>query len=182
MEKILKKYIKDEKIVKIVDYCITAILCVAVFFGVRAFVGVPIQADGVSMTPTIDNNDMVLVNRLSYIFTSPKKGDVIIFPYGDNEMYIKRIIGMPGDEILIENGKIYINGDVYEDEFESQLTAYGDREYPIIVEEDTYYVLGDNRKVSRDSRYSSVGEIHKDEIIGKALLIYIPFENFGFIK
>ncbi len=182
MNKLLEKYIKDERKRKTADFFITIILCLFIFYGIRNYIAFPVQADGISMSPTIENNDMVLVNRLSYMFFNPKYGDVVIFPYNENELYIKRIVGLPGDEIFMENGLIYINGELYEDEFSQVLTSYGDREYPIILEEDTYYVLGDNRAVSKDSRYSSVGDVSKEEILGKSALIYFPFKNFTFLN
>ncbi len=178
MNKFLEKYIKDEKIRKYADYLITALLCVIIFFGVRMFIAIPVQADGISMYPTVDNKDVVLVNKLAYLFKDPEYQDIIIFPYDDNEVYIKRVIGMPGDEIDMKDGYLYINGEKYVDEYGGILMAYGDREYPITLEEDMYYVLGDNRDVSKDSRYSSVGDISKDEIIGKAVFTYFPFKNF----
>ncbi len=182
MNKFLEKYIENKKQREVVEFFLTIILCLMIFFGIRTYVAFPIQADGVSMAPTMDNNDLVLVNRLSYIFSSPKYGDIIIFPYDDNEAYIKRVIGLPGDEVFIEDGYLYINGELYEDEFSKVLTSYGDREYPITLEEDTYYVLGDNRTVSKDSRYSSVGDVKKEDILGKSILVYYPFKNFGFLK
>lgn len=182
MDKLLKKYIKNEKNRKIAENIITIVLCLIIFFGIRNFVAMPVQADGVSMYPTIDDNNVLLVNRLSYLFGKPDYNDIVVFPYDEDELYIKRIIGLPGDEINLENGYLYINDVLYKDEFSEVLSAYGDREYPITLEEDTYYVMGDNRKVSKDSRYSSVGDISKDNIMGKAFMIYFPFDSFTFLK
>ncbi len=178
MDKLLNKESKS----KILEILNITVLCCIVFWGVRQFVAVPVSAYGESMSPTIENNDTIIFSKLNYLFTEPKQNDIIIFPYGEKSVYVKRIIGVPGDTINMIDGVLYLNEEVYEDDFSKTLKSYGDREYPIILEEDEYYVLGDNREISKDSRYSSVGNVPREDILGKGVLILYPFKNFEFLK
>ncbi len=174
--------LSKEKKSKIVENLNLVIACVVVFFGVRYFIAVPVSASGQSMSPTIANNDTIIVSKLNYIFKEPEQNDIIIFPYEENSVYIKRIIGEPGDTIDMIDGILYLNGEVYEDAFSKKLTSCGDREYPVILGDEEYYVLGDNREISKDSRYSSVGNVSKEDILGKSVFILYPLSSIGFLK
>ena len=150
------------------------------------FVGLRISVVGPSMEPTLESGEEVLVNRFVYKLFSPKQNDLIVFLPNGNEKshyYIKRVIGLPGDTIQIRNGIVYVNGEPLEEELpmasiDNPLMA----EEELTVGEDEYFVLGDNRNNSEDSRYASIGNIKKEYIVGKAWFIISPWSKFGFIK
>lgn len=139
-----------------------------------------------SMENTIMTNDCIMGFRLAYTFSEPKRGDIIIFKYPDDEAqkYVKRIIGLPGDNIYIENGEIYINGSVtpYQESYLKEEWVIANGPYEFQVPEDSYLVLGDNRNNSLDARYWTNKYVTKDKIIGKALFVYFPFSRLGAIE
>lgn len=139
--------------------------------------------DGDSMENTLINRENLLVEKVSYHFKEPERFDVIVFyPYGrDNEeYYIKRVIGLPGETVQIIGSDIYINGEILEENFgKDPITRAGIVEEPQTLGDDEYFVLGDNREVSQDSRYEEVGFVKKKNIEGKAILRIYPFDKFG---
>lgn len=141
---------------------------------------------GVSMENTLYEGDNLLVDRLSYRFTKPKRFDIIVFPMEDNNVnYIKRIIGMPGETVQIKDGNIYINGQLFDESYgkESIVKGYeGVAIEPIVVGKNEYFVLGDNRNHSTDSRDETVGNVPRDIIMGKAWLRVWPTSEFGILK
>lgn len=179
MEKIKKTHRANKKQL-IKEYVFLILLSVIVFYGARTFIGLPARANGESMYPTIKDNEIVIVNRLAYLFSKPKKNDIIIFPYSMDKSYIKRIIGVEGDEINIFENSIYINGNILSDAYSQDVSSEGDRQYPFIVEKNSYFVLGDNRLASMDSRYSSVGNVKKEKITGRVDIKIYPFKLFSF--
>ena len=139
------------------------------------------EMPGISMESTLYDKDPIIINKLSYRFSEPKRFDVIVFKQSGREhsyYNIKRIIGLPGEKVQIRDGKIFINGELVEDIINAEeMKNYGLASEPIILEENEYFVLGDNRNNSEDSRFASVGMIRRDEIIGKAFIRLKPF-NF----
>ena len=140
------------------------------------------QMSGSSMSPILENGDMILVNKMSYSVFSPKRNDVIVYRQtGTEHNYIsmKRVIALPGETIQIVDGIIYINGEEYQEPnvVDKMITA-GVAEEQITLEKGEYFVLGDNRNQSEDSRYSSVGMITKKEILGKAWIRLKPSFHF----
>lgn len=139
-----------------------------------------------SMENTIQPGDDLFGFRLSYIFSKPKRGDIIIFKYPDDESqkYVKRVIGLPGDTVVIENALVYINGDT-EPLDESYLKEKWTKDigpYEFVVPKNSYFVMGDNRNSSWDSRYWINTFVSDDEIIGKAIFVYYPFSRFGILQ
>ena len=158
-----------EKIKEISPY----VLIVIVIVVIRIFIATPVKVDGDSMYNTLNDNDIVLLSKLSSI----DRFDIIVLKENDNNAtIIKRVIGMPGDKVKIRNNKIYINNKIIEDEY-----AYGETsDYDeITLGDDEYFVLGDNRLISKDSRY--FGAIKKSDIKGKAVFRLFPFTKFGSI-
>lgn len=153
---------------------------------VITFVGQRTEVDGSSMEPMLSNGDNLIVDKISYRFHKPERYDIIVFPfqYEENTYYIKRIIGLPGEKIQIsEDGAIYINGKVLEESYGREVMEDpGQAEEPIELDDDEYFVLGDNRNASSDSRDPSVGVIHEEDIIGRAWLRIYPFDKMGFIR
>lgn len=127
---------------------------------------------GSSMEPSLYNGQEILINRFSYFFSSPKKGDVVVFyPNGNKNthMYVKRVIGTPGDTVLIQDGLIYIDGKIYEENgVYDKIVDGGIASGGITLGDEEYFVIGDNRNNSEDSRSSNIGIVKSDYIIGKA--------------
>ena len=138
------------------------------------------------MEPQLRHEDNLIVDKITYRFREPERFDIIVFPfeYEDNTFYIKRIIGLPGETVQIDrDGNIFINGEILEEGYGKEVIQEPGRAYePITLGEDEYFVLGDNRNNSSDSRDMSVGNVRRDKIIGRAWLRIWPFDRFGFIR
>ncbi|APV44737.1 signal peptidase I [Dehalogenimonas formicexedens] len=133
--------------------------------------------DGSSMEPNLMNGDRLLVSKVSYLFSEPKRGDIVIFPspYGDGREFIKRIIGLPGETVQIVSGQVSIDRTPIDEPY---LVNKDTRSYPAtVIPDGEYFVLGDNRPVSLDSRQGWT--IKRDDINGKAWLVFWPFKSFG---
>ena len=153
------------------------------------FVGVFSVVDGDSMQPTLYNGEYLWVDKFTYQFSEPERFDVIIFPIvyrGENSHFVKRIIGLPGETVYInENGVIYINGEVLPDTYGKEVIAEYNRQLaaePITLDSDEYFVMGDNRNHSSDSRFESVVNIERDRIMGRVVARLWPFNKIGTIK
>ena len=155
---------------------------------VITFVGQRTEVDGSSMEPTLTNGDNLIVDKLSYRFRDPQRFDIIVFPYKHKEKtyYIKRIIGLPGETVQIdERGDIYINGEILSESYGREIIKaenIGLAAEPIVLGEDEYFVMGDNRNNSTDSRFPQVGNIKREDIIGRAWVRIWPFSSFGILK
>lgn len=143
--------------------------------------------DGYSMENTLKDKDQLIIDKLSYRLTDPKRFDIVVFPYQYDEdtYFIKRVIGLPGETVQIAENVIYINGEPlaenYGKEAMDEYTA-GIAETELVLGEDEYFVMGDNRNNSSDSRSEDVGPIKRDDIIGRAALRIFPLNSIGFIK
>ena len=150
------------------------------------FVGQRTVVEGSSMNPTLTDGDSLFVDKISYRFADPKRFDVIVFPYqhAKKTYYIKRIIALPGEDVFINaEGTIYINGKVLEEDYGNEVILNpGRAETTITMGPDEYFVMGDNRNNSSDSRDAMVGNINRKDIIGKAFVRIYPFKDFGLVK
>ena len=155
-------------------------------FLVTTYVGQRTRVEGHSMEPALSDGDNLIVDKISYRFHDPERFDIIIFPYQwePNTYYIKRIIGLPGETIQIDDeGNIYIDGEVLQEHYGlERIKNPGSAREPITLGEDEYFVLGDNRNNSEDSRFTQVGVSHRDDIVGRAWLRIYPFDRIGFIR
>ena len=157
-------------------------IAVVIAFAVSAFIS-PTIVHETSMQPTIDPRDYIIMNKQSYKWGKVKRGDIIIFKSNlksdDNKhtkLLIKRVIGVPGDVITIDHGKVYLNGKELEESYTAEETTDGDI-HNLVVGKDEYFVMGDHRSVSKDSR--DLGCIKKKSIRGKAVFRLLPFNKFG---
>ena len=160
-------------------------IVLAITFLIITFVGQRTHVSGESMENTLDDGDQLIVDKLTYRFHDPERFDIIVFPfrYKDNTYYIKRIIGLPGETVQIADGEIYINGEALEESYGREVMQdAGLAAEPITLGDDEYFVLGDNRNYSSDSRDPSVALIHRKEIIGRAWLRIWPLDSFGILK
>ena len=162
------------------------IFVVAATLLIIRFVGQRTEVSGHSMEDTLDDGDNLIVDKLTYRFRDPVRYDIIVFPYKYKEdtYYIKRIIGLPGEMVQItEEGNILIHGEILEESYGREvMKSPGIAADPIILGEDEYFVLGDNRNASADSRDPSVGVISGKDIVGRAWLRIWPLNKFGILK
>lgn len=172
----------QEIIIWIIEIAITITIAVVFtyFFGVRSTVVGP------SMSPQLEDGDEVLIDRFLYKFISPKAGDMIAFlPNGNTNThyYLKRVIAVPGDTIQIKDGMVYVNGEEFQEEIETdRIEDAGIADSEMTLAEDEYFVLGDNRNNSEDSRFANIGNIKEDYIIGKAWFVISPRDKLGLIQ
>ena len=155
---------------------------------VITFVGQRTEVEGASMENTLHNGDNLIVDKLSYRFHDPERFDIIVFPFQFEvkTYYIKRIIGLPGETVqIMDDGSIYINGEKLEENYGMEVIkpeTIGRAAEPIELGDDEYFVMGDNRNNSSDSRTDMVGNITRENIIGKAWLRIWPVSDFGVLQ
>ncbi len=165
---------------ELVFYIVIIALCV-VF--VPKYIVQRTIVDGISMNDTLEDRDNLLVEKVSIHFKDPERFDVIVFyPYGKDhkDYYIKRVIGLPGETVQIVGDTIYINGEPIEEDYgKDPMTFSGIAAEPLTLGDDEFFVLGDNRTVSEDSRYEEIGPVNRDKIAGRAILRMYPLSKFG---
>lgn len=157
-------------------------LCIVCAVVIPNYVAQRAKVSGPSMENTLFDGDNVLVDKISYNFRNPKRFDVVVFyPYeGDDEHFVKRVIGLPGETIQIKGADIYINGEKIEEHFgKDPITYQGIASDPLTLGDDQFFLMGDNREVSFDSRYEEIGPVHKSAIDGRAILRMWPLKDFG---
>lgn len=138
----------------------------------------PVSVEGTSMEDTLFHKDILLINKLSYRIKEPKRFDIVIFPYSMNETYVKRIIGLPGESIQIKDGLIFINGKQLLEEYgQEKIQDAGIAETNVTLELDEYFLMGDNRNHSTDSRSVWIGPVKKEKIEGKVSARIYPFQE-----
>ncbi len=168
---------------QILELAFYLLLAVALTWFILTFIGQRTTVDGDSMNLTLEDGDELIIEKLSYRFSDPERFDVIVLNYyktKDSEpvYYIKRIIGLPGEEVAIIDGDIYIDGEILEETYgHYQDGAVLGSDTITVLGDDEYFVLGDNRNNSQDSR--SIGPINRKDIVGKAIFRLYPFEKLG---
>lgn len=177
----MKSFIKE---ILSTSLYLLVVLCLT--YLVITFVGQRTQVIGSSMETTLSDGDNLIVDKISYRLRDPKRFDIIVFPfqYADQTYYIKRIIGMPGETVQIDDdGHIFINGEILEETYGREIIQNpGRASEPITLLEDEYFVMGDNRNNSSDSRDPSVANISREDIIGRAFVRIWPISKFGILK
>lgn len=182
-----KKKVSGKKVLKeLFSTAIYILVIFAVTFLLIKYVGQRTVVDGRSMENTLQDGDSLWVDKITYRFADPKRFDIVVFPpdaSNPTNYYIKRIIGLPGETVYIdEEGNIYIDGEILEESYGKEVIDSDHRgraaEY-ITLGSDEYFVMGDNRNNSLDSRFSSVGNVKRSQIIGKAVFRLYPFSSIG---
>ena len=143
----------------------------------RTFIITPVRVDGTSMNSTLNDGDIMILNKINYRFNDIERFDIVVIKYY-KERFIKRVIGLPGETIKYIDNELYINNIKVEEHFLQEETD--DYSYEGFIPENCYFVMGDNRRDSLDSR--SFGCVNKEEILGSANLVLFPFKNFGMKK
>lgn len=181
-----KEKLEDEKVRGFMRWVfeIVVTLVLAAMVGIMLFQTVTMQES--SMEPTIEVGDRFFINRVVYKFSSPKRGDLIVFRTNasdDAALHIRRVIGLPGETIQISGGRILIDGEAYKEGKDFPMISNpGLASSSITLESGEYFVLGDNRNNSEDSRYADIGMVKKRYIAGKIWFTCAPFEKLGFTK
>ena len=160
------------------------VLIIALTWTVVTFAGQRTEVSGSSMETTLSDKNQLIVDKMTYRFRDPKRYDIVVFPYQyqDNTYYIKRIIGLPGETVQILSGMVYIDGMRLDEHYGNEIMENpGIAEEPLTLGEDEYFVLGDNRNNSSDSRASDVGLIHRKDLIGRAWIRVWPLSQIGVI-
>ena len=176
---------KSSIVREILGFLLYVMMVVGITFFIITFIGQRTYVSGSSMENTLHHGDNLIVDKITYRFSKTKRYDIIVFPfrYQEKTYYIKRIIGLPGETIQIQDGVIWIDGEVLQESYGREVMKNAGLAADMItLGEDEYFVLGDNRNDSTDSRDPSVGVIHKDEIIGRAWLRIWPLDKIGVLK
>lgn len=156
---------------------ISLAVCLAYFSAVSIFLKT--KMNGTSMAPTIENGKVMILNKVAYLFLEPKRFDVIVYKQSNKEhsyYEVKRVIGLPGEKVLIKDGEVFIDNERLDETIGVvKSTNGGLAEEGVVLAENEYFVLGDNREESEDSRFAGIGNILKSEIVGKAVFVEKPF-------
>ena len=170
---------------ELMGWIVYIIIIVALAWVIITFVGQRTQVSGHSMETTLSHGDQLIVDKISYRFRDPDRYDIVVFPYKyeENTYYIKRIIGLPGETVQIVDGYVYIDGQQLDEHYGNEVMLDpGTAEEPVTLGDDEYFVLGDNRNNSQDSRVANVGVIHRKDLLGRAWIRIWPLSEFGVIK
>jgi len=158
------------------------VISVAISGFIILFLYQPVKVEGTSMLPGLEDQERIFINKFVYHFESVSRGDVVVFRYprDPGKSYIKRVVGMPGDHILIDRGRVFVNGRRLNEIYVPRDFIDG-RSYPeLVVPERSYYVLGDHRSMSNDSR--EFGPVDESYIYGKAVFVYWPVDKVGVLR
>ena len=164
-----------ERFKKIIKENYSYILIITVIILIRTYIVTPIRVNGTSMYPALKQNEIMILNKIG-LKSGIDRFDIVVVKT-DNNRIIKRVIGLPGESVMYEEGKLYINGKCVEDSYSLSSTKDFDN---IVLKEDEYFVLGDNREVSKDSRM--IGPVKKEQILGKTRLVIFPFTKIRIEK
>lgn len=176
---------------EIKEWVITILVTIVLVFAIRTYIFSPVIVDGQSMMPNLEHGDRLFINKIGLQLSELQRFDVVVFQKDQEQYYIKRIIGLPGDEVRYKDGKLYINGEfikesylmdnevlvTYTNDF-SLKQLYNDAKVP----ENTYFVLGDNRTNSLDSRNPRVGFVSAEQILGTSNVVVWPFDRIGQVE
>lgn len=177
---------KERELRELLGWVVYILIVVCATYLIVTYVGQRTKVSGDSMLNTLHSGDNLIVDKISYRFRDPERYEIIVFPYRYEEdtYYIKRIIGLPGETVQIIDGFVYINGKQLDEHYGREVIEdgkYGIAAEPVKLGKDEYFVLGDNRNHSSDSRETSVGVLHREELIGRAWVRIWPLDSIGVI-
>lgn len=175
---------KKEDRKEIMSWILTIAIAVALALFLNNFVIINARIPSGSMENTIMTGDRLIGLRLAYKNSDPQRGDIIIFKFPDDETqkYVKRVIGLPGETVTIKDAKVYIDGELLEEDYLKEDWVVSTGPYTFEVPEDSYFVMGDNRNDSWDARFWTNTYVTEDKILGKAIFRYWPFTNIGKVE
>ena len=171
---------------EVLSWIVELVVVIGLAYVLVSFFGIRTNVVGQAMEQTLENDDDILVNKFAYIISKPKQGDVIVFlPNGNKKShyYVRRVVAVPGDTVQIKDGALYVNDELYKESTDvASMEDAGIASDAVKLEKDEYFVLGDNRNNSEDSRYANIGNVKRDYIIGKAWFRFSGLGSFGTIK
>ena len=174
---------EESAIQALINWIVDLIVVIAFACYLVYSVGSRVEVSGSSMNPVLNSGDVVLINRIVYDLGMPSRYDIAVFEKENSSLNMKRIIGLPGETVQIKDNLVYINGKPLDaDDALGQATIAGIAEFPIDLGEDEYFLLGDNRESSEDSRFSGIGTIKREQLTGKVWFKFQPIEEFGLIQ
>lgn len=183
-EKVIKKgriHLQETTKKDLIDWAKAIIFAIILAFLLRSFIFATSIVEGSSMYPTLKDGERVVFNKILYHVDEPNRGEIIIIQRPDKN-YVKRVIGLPSDTVQVKNHTLYINGKEQTQTYLKSNAINGTRDFgPVQVPKDDYFVMGDNRSISMDSR-NGLGFIKRDEIIGRSELVVFPFDQFGLTR
>ncbi|WP_188205630.1 signal peptidase I [Alkalibacillus aidingensis] len=157
------------------------LIALIIAFILRTYIFATSVVEGASMDPTLESGERVIFNKAVYLLDSPDRGDIVIIQH-PNKNYVKRVIGLPNETVEIRDDVLYINGERFEEEYLEEVDIDGTGNHgPMEIPDDQYFVMGDNRSISKDSR-NGLGMIHEDDIIGRSEVIIFPFTNISITR
>lgn len=169
---------RGARFVRNVDFFLYICMVVLLALSVRLFVCEPIRVDGDSMDPTLIDGEHMLVEKVSYWFEQPARGQIIICYYpGYTESCVKRVVGLPGERVRVQNGAVYINDEALDESAYWTAALNGEMQERLVGEKEVF-VMGDNRNFSRDSRREDVGNIPYAKIVGRVRAVIWPMERY----
>lgn len=180
----LEPYFEEEqkRLRLIVNWIVDVAVVISIAWFAVFSMGTQVRVSGQSMSPAIESEDLVLMNRLVYRMHKPERYDIVVFERGDKKYNIKRVIGLPGETVQVEDGLLYINGKKLDTEHGlNHVALAGLAKQPVTLGDDEYFLLGDNRESSEDSRFANVGNVKREQIKGKVWFRISPFKRFGFL-
>lgn len=167
---------------KMCSWIVDVVVVLAFAWFCLVFFGTQVTVNGQSMYPLLSSGDIVLMNRLTYEIGKPDRMDVVVFEREDQKTNVKRVVGIPGDEIQIRDGELYVNQEKVSLPDDRKISLSGLAENPIRLEEKEYFLLGDNPDSSEDSRFANIGNVREDQIIGKVWLRLFPLIHISLIR
>ena len=171
---------------EVLSWIVELVVVIGLAYVLVSFFGIRTNVVGQAMEQTLENDDDILVNKFAYIISKPKQGYVIVFlPNGNKKShyYVRRVVAVPGDTVQIKDGALYVNDELYKESTDvASMEDAGIASDAVKLEKDEYFVLGDNRNNSEDSRYANIGNVKRDYIIGKAWFRFSGLGSFGTIK
>ena len=167
---------------KAIGWIVDIVVVISMAWFVGYGFGTQVRIAGQSMTPGLRGEDVVLMDRLTYDFTDPARFDVVVFEREDHKSNVKRIIALPGEVVQVIDNRIYIDGEPLDEEGLDQVILAGIAENPVTLGEDEYFLLGDNRDQSEDSRFANVGNVRREQIQGKVWLRLLPLVDIGLVE
>ena len=171
---------------EVMSWVIECAIVIFIAYTLVTFFGCRTTVVGNAMNDTLTNEEQILVNRFVYNVSSPKQGDVIAFLPNGNEKshyYVRRVVACPGDTVQIKDGKVYVNGEVYQEKIMvASIEDAGVASEEIKLGDDEYFVLGDNRNQSEDSRFADMGNVKLEDIEGKVWAVLSPSDHRGLVK
>lgn len=175
----------EKAVRELLGWVVYILIVICATWLIVTYVGQRTKVSGDSMLNTLHDGDNLIVDKISYRFRDPDRFEIIVFPYryAEDTYYIKRIIGLPGETVQIVEGYVYINGEKLDEHYGREVMEEGGlAAEPVVLGEDEYFVLGDNRNHSSDSREPNVGVLKRDELIGRAWVRIWPLDSIGVIS